>query len=298
MLFSLSKKLARHRMKARIIAFGNHHSAATNRHYRAYHEAAKRVFDGRHSRSSEEIQAQIANLRNYGFAVIPADANIKGVLEELKARIDAAFEDERNAYRPGPGVMRLMDGAELFPDVFLLLHGHVEHVLEGFFQSHFKLFSAAFYRTVPDDSVPHSSFLWHFDNAPDQQVKIMIYLDEVKKSTGAFRFKSKDVSAEVRRAGFWHRDDYERASHIFDDETSTHVAEGAVGTIVLFQPGRVVHKATAPEHDHRDVVVLVTNPSKIYWREHLARNRHLISTNAGICVDLERDVPEEVGYRY
>jgi hypothetical protein len=298
MLDSLSKRLARHRMKSRIIAFGNHHSASTNRHYRAFHEAAKKAFDRRHSRSSEDIRAQVADLREHGFAVLPADPNIKGSLENLKSRIDAAFENEKNAYRPGPGVTRLMDGAELFPDILLLLQGHVEHVLEGFFESHFKIFSAAFYRTVPDDSVPHSSFLWHFDNAPDQQIKVMIYLDDVKESTGAFRFKRKEVSAQVRKAGFWHRDDYERARAIFDDETSTHVVEGPVGTMVLFQPGRVVHKATAPEHDHRDVVVLVTNPSKIYWREHLARNRHLISTNAGICLDLERDIPEEVGYRY
>ena len=60
----------------------------------------------------------------------------------------------------------------------------------------------------------------------------------------------------------------------------------------------MVHKATAPKHGHRDVAVLVLNPSKLYWREHLARNRHLISTNGGLCLDLETDRPENIGYRY
>jgi hypothetical protein len=294
----LRKSLARRRMKARVAAFGNNQPAAINRHYRGYHAAAKRAFDARRAGGDETTDADAARLERDGFLVVPPSPVAAAGAQSMKARIDEAFEDAGNCYPLSGGAKRLIDGAEMFPEVVALLRGRVEHILERYFQSHFKIFSASYYRTVPDDSVPESSFLWHFDNAPDLQLKAMIYLDDVAADTGAFRFKSKADSERARAAGFWHRDDYERGRAVFDEDATTHVIEGATGTVILFQPGRVVHKATAPAHGHRDVAVLVINPSKIYWREHLARHRHLLSTNAGLCLNLDTDQPENIGYRF
>ncbi len=216
----------------------------------------------------------------------------------LKARVDAAFARPELTYPFGTGGLRLVDGYEQFPDVVDLLLGEWEQVLLAYYRSHFKLYAVTIYRIVPDESAPESSFLWHFDNAPEQQLKIMIYLDETAEETGAFRFKSRDDSDRAKALGFWHRDDYDLARPVFEESASTHVIEGGPGTGIVFQPGRVVHKATAPRREHRDVAVLVVHPSLIYWREHLARNRHFMSTNAGLCLDLDRDTPENVGYRF
>lgn len=294
----LRRQLTRWAMKRRVGRYGNNHSGAVNRHYSRYHRAAQQAFVPSLRTPSPTAPGDAEALATDGFLIVPPDEEDARLAADLRARIDAAFERAGNVYPVSEGLARLMDGLDLFPDVLGLIGGHVEQVLEAFFQSHFKIFSVTIYRTVPDESVPESSFLWHFDNAPDQQIKAMIYLDDVTAQTGAFRFKSKAISARARAAGFWHRDDYELARPIFDEAETTHIVEGPAGTVTLFQPGRVAHKATAPRHGHRDVAVLVINPSKIYWREHLARNRHLLSTNAGLCLDLERDTPESIGYRF
>ena len=294
----LRRKLARFTMRRRVARYGNNHSRDINLHYRAYHEAAQAAFDPKRHPISAAAQAQAETLARDGFLVLPPEDGQRTPAAELGARVDMALADPGNCYPVSAGMIRLIDGSDMFPELFALLRGRVEDVIHAYFLSYFKIFSATLYRTVPDDSVPESSFLWHFDNAPDQQIKAMIYLDDTVRDTGAFRFKSRAVSEQARSRGFWHRDDYDLARPVFDDETTTHTIEGPPGTVILFQPGRVVHKATAPRHGHRDVAVLVINPSKAYWREHLARHRHLLSTNAGLCLNLDTDLPENMGYRF
>ncbi len=184
------------------------------------------------------------------------------------------------------------------PEVERLIAGEIARIAEAYFGSNFKIYLASFYRTSPDDTKPESSFLWHFDNADDEEIKVMIYLDEVTENSGALRVKSLAVSNEARRRGFWHRSDYDRARPIFDDDATTQVLRGDPGTAIFFRPGRVAHKATAPRSGHRDVVTLVLIPSTISWREHYARNRHLLSTNAGICLDPRTDQPQNIGYHF
>ena len=45
-------------------------------------------------------------------------------------------------------------------------------------------------------------------------------------------------------------------------------------------------------------VTMVIIPSLIPWRDHYARTKHLLSTNAGLCKDPWTDEPENIGYRY
>jgi hypothetical protein len=176
--------------------------------------------------------------------------------------------------------------------------GQAEQVIEKFFGSHFKIYNISFYRTVPNLAVPESSFLWHFDNAPDEEIKLMVYFDDVYEDTGAFRFKNREISEELRKDGFWHRKNYHKVSQRLDDQSTTVCVEGKPGTTILFENGRVAHKATAPRRLHRDIATFVIIPSTIPWREHYARNRHLLSTNAGLCKNPWTDEPENIGYRY
>jgi hypothetical protein len=133
---------------------------------------------------------------------------------------------------------------------------------------------------------------------PDQEIKLMVYFDDVFEDTGAFRFKSRDLSKDLRRDGFWHRRNYAKVAPRLDDTATTVCVEGGPGTCILFQNGRVAHKATAPRRAHRDIATFVIIPSTIPWREHFACNRHLLSTNAGLCVNPWSDEPENIGYRY
>jgi len=288
---------SRWRMTRRVKRFGNNHSPTLNRHYVDYHDRARQAFDGhRHpiTANAEELARQ---LHEQGFLALPPAISAEEG-RELKKKVDEAFDRKGNTYPFGTGGVRLMDGLEQIPEVTNLMSGEMEQLLLAYYRSHFKIYAVTIYRIFPDENAPESSFLWHFDNAPDLQLKLMFYLDETYDNTGAFRFKSREESERARSFGFWHRDDYERARSVFDDTSTTHVVEGEPGTAVFFQPGRVVHKATAPRRSHRDVAVLVINPSIHYWREHLARNRHLLSTNAGLCMNLDTDQAENVGYRF
>jgi hypothetical protein len=284
-------------MKSRVARYGNNQSAQVNRHYVDYHRRAQAAFDPRRHPISEEAQSAAEELRAQGFLNVPPLFSSEEAAT-LKRKVDDAFARRENCYPYGTGSVRLIDGYEQLPDVVDHLAGHIEEVLHAYYRSHFKIYAVTVYRHVPDEAAPHSSFLWHFDNAPDQQLKLMVYLDDVVEETGAFRFKSREQSERARKLGFWHRDQYELGRPVFDDPESTRVLEGPPGTSVIFQPGRVVHRGVAPRRDHRDVAVLVINPSLIYWREHLARNRHLLSTNAGLCMDLDRDTPQHIGYRF
>ena len=297
MLTSFRHTLSRSRMRRRVARYGNNQSPALNRHYVDYHERAQAAFAAHPQPVSDEARSAAEELRAQGFLTVPSRLAGEEAVA-LKRKVDAAFARTENLYPYGTGLVRLIDGYEQLPEVVDHIAGHLEQILLAYYRSHFKIFAVTIYRIVPDESAPRSSFLWHFDNAPDQQLKLMVYLDDVVDETGAFRFKSREVSERARSLGFWHRDQYDLARPVFEDEASTRIVEGGPGTSVIFQPGRVVHKATAPVRDHRDVAVIVINPSLIHWREHLARNRHLLSTNAGLCLDLDQDTAEHIGYRF
>jgi hypothetical protein len=299
MIRTLKYQLSRTLMRFRIALFGNRHSWLINYRYKSYHREAIRLFQTSPSSAAwlDGVADQIEQFRRDGFLIIPSvlDASIASA---MKAKVDRLFDSDAETFQVSSGLIRLIDGAEQLPEVTRLLNGRVEQIVEGYFRSHFKLYNMSFYRIIPDKCTPTSSFLWHFDNSPDEEIKLMIYLDDVREDTGAFRFKSLDTSEQARARGFWHRDDYECARDIIEDPSSTVVAEGGPGTIVLFRQGRVVHKATAPTREHRDAVNMVIIPSVLPWREHYARNKHLLSTNAGLCKNPWTDEPENIGYRY
>jgi hypothetical protein len=283
-------------MRFRVSLFGNNHSLALNLRYRSYLVAAKRAYKRKAPFSATAVEFA-EQFRRDGYVVIPSRLAVAEAAA-LKARVDDLFDDPSNQIQVTAGLFRLVDGAENVPEVAKIIGQRIAEVVECYFKSDFKIYNMSFYRTVPDTGAPATSFLWHFDNSPDEEIKLMVYLDDVTEETGAFRFKSLKVSEEARRRGFWHRDDYAKAQPIFDDESSTVVAEGGPGTAILFRQGRVVHKATAPHYLHRDVVTMVIIPSLMPWREHYARNRHLLSTNAGLCKNPWTDEPENIGYRY
>ena len=232
-----------------------------------------------------------------GWAVLPPAVDATQSME-ISHRVDALFDSGDGVIKVGEGLLRLADGVERVPEIARYAGGSVGDTIEHFFGSHFKIYSVSFYRTIPSPARPESSFLWHFDNVPDQEIKLMVYLDQVHEDTGAFRFKNRALSEKLRKQGFWHRKNYPKVAPLLDDTSTTVCVEGAPGTTILFENGRVAHKATAPRRLHRDIVTFVIIPSLIPWREHFARNRHLLSTNAGVCKNPWTDEPENIGYRY
>jgi hypothetical protein len=296
MIKQIRRSISRALMRARVSLFGNNHSLMLNLRYRNYLAAARRCYKKPKPPSAEAVE-RASLFRRDGYVIIPSPLSPADAAK-LKEKVDMLFNEKTDVLQVTSGLFRLIDGSERVPEVIRLVASQVAEVVETYFGSHFKLYNMSFYRTVPDSAAPVTSFLWHFDNSPDEEIKVMIYLDEVTEETGAFRFKNLDVSEQARALGFWHRDQYEKARHIFENPESTVAAVGGPGTAILFRQGRVVHKATSPEHSHRDAVTMVIIPSLMPWREHYARHRHLLSTNAGLCKNPWTDEPEHIGYRY
>jgi len=278
--------------------FGNNHSLALNLRYAAYHKRARACWTPRWT-PLEESRKTATGFAAQGFKILPPPAAMDaGALAAIQQKVDALFVAQKGGYAVGSGMSRLIDGLELVPEITDFIDAELEQVLELYFQSFFKIYAVSLYRTLPTPDRPQSSFLWHQDNCPRQEIKLMIYLDDVAADTGAFRIKSRPMSETLRERGFLDRTKVAALQGELDDASATTVIEAGVGTRILFENSRCIHRAISPLRAHRDVVTMVLIPSDIHWRPHFARHRNLLSTNAGICLDPFTDAPENIGYEY
>lgn len=295
---SLRKIASRARLQTRVAMFGNNHSLGVNLRYAAYANSAKRSWKP-FTKATPEQLATAERFKKDGFAALPPPSRMTPErLQEIKATVDRKFAEQDNGFVVNYGMNRMVDGLELIPEIIDFIDEDLETAVENYYGSHFKIFAVSFYRTLPTPDKPDSSFLWHLDNCPRQEIKLMVYLDDVVAETGALSVKDKPFSTGLRKEGFFDRRRINQFVSRLDDKSSTRVLEGPVGTRLLFENGGCIHKATSPKRDHRDVVTFVLIPSDMHWRPHFARNRNLLSTNAGICIDPFRDRPEHVGYQF
>lgn len=298
MLGTLKKSLSRARRDVRKRVFGNSQSEAVNLRYWRYRRHCQEHYRPNGAPSADSV-AHAQSLMEQGYEVLdPPGAISPDALQALKTKVDSLFDHQDGGYRVQEGLYRLMDGLELTREIVDFIDPAMEETLTGYFSSQFKIFSVSFYRTVPTGVSPDSSFLWHLDNVPTGEIKLMIYLDEVTANTGALSVKARATTNDIFAKGYRDRWSLGNARSAVEDQATTQVIEGGIGTRILFENGSCLHKATFPEREHRDVVTFVLIPSDVHWRVNYARNRHLLSTNAGICVDPFRDRPESMGYQF
>jgi hypothetical protein len=266
--------------------------------YASYENAARRSWKAR-SKATPEQLAAADRFKANGFEVLPPPTRMTPErLRAIKDTVDRHFDQQNDGFVINYGTRRLVDGIELIPDLVDFIDADVEAVIENYYGSHFKLFAVTCYRTMPTPDKPDSSFLWHLDNCPKQEIKLMVYLDDVVAETGALSVKDKPFSASLRKEGFFDRRRINQFVGRLDDTSTTRVLEGPTGTRLLFENSGCIHKATSPKVGHRDVVTFVIIPSDMPWRPHFARHRNLMSTNGGICVDPFSDKPEHIGYEF
>src|SRR6185437_836496 len=248
---SLRQIASRARMQARVALFGNNHSFKVNMRYASYENAARRRWKARSTATPEQLAAA-ARFKTNGFEVLPPPTWMTAErLRAIKGTVDRHFDQQNDGFVINHGLRRLVDGIELIPDLIDFIDADMEAVIENYYGSHFKLFAVTCYRTVPTPDQPDSSFLWHLDNCPKQEIKLMVYLDDVVEQTGALSVKDKPFSLGLRKEGFFDR---RRISHFverLDDAASTRVLEGPTGTRLLFENSGCIHKATSPKTGHR-----------------------------------------------
>lgn len=115
------------------------------------------------------------------------------------------------------------------------------------------------------------SWLWHFDNNPNEIYKIMIYLTDVDKNNAPFQYlMNQDGFGKVMtgtRQGMdeWNttpsRISNEEVNNLNESGYKTNSMIGRKGLITIFN-NNLIHRATIPEvGTYRDVVVIRVKPT-------------------------------------
>tara|TARA_Y100000361_G_scaffold139419_1_gene142459 strand:+ start:4520 stop:5326 length:807 start_codon:yes stop_codon:yes gene_type:complete len=119
--------------------------------------------------------------------------------------------------------------------------------------------------------VKEDSWLWHFDNNPNEIHKIIIYLNDVDKSNAPFQYlMNQDGFGKVIRGTRQGMDEWKKTpSRISDQEINNLKSNGyqknsmigKKGLLTIFN-NNLIHRATIPEvNKYRDVVVIRVKPT-------------------------------------
>lgn len=124
------------------------------------------------------------------------------------------------------------------------------------------------YRSLVSRQPEQISWLWHYDNHPDEVLKVMVYLTDVDEDSGPFEYllnpatgkpmKMKPIPNLVRpfietRISPLQVREYARAGY------APFKLLGKKGTTCLFSEN-IIHKANIANIRHRDVVVIQVRP--------------------------------------
>ena len=161
----------------------------------------------------------------------------------------------------------------------------VPQLQEKVFKSYVHVDNVKIYRSEKSEKPDTSSWLWHFDNSPQEQIKILIYLTDVGPGDGEFTFlrkEDKGIKAPTSRVSYpksW-KEPWDSPPPIYTlreqglswvgrDRVPPSVVKtlqedygykvdsvtGEKGTLFLFD-NNIIHKATVPKNNHRDVIVM------------------------------------------
>jgi hypothetical protein len=129
-------------------------------------------------------------------------------------------------------------------------------------------------RSLPSRQPLASSWLWHYDNKPNESFKILVYLTDVSEATGAFEYLRHETLEEVPKIGS-SRESPDCAvaprwpkTRVPEQDLGEYVrqgyrpyrATGPPGTTIVFD-NNCIHRATVPSIGHRDALIMSIRPS-------------------------------------
>jgi hypothetical protein len=133
-------------------------------------------------------------------------------------------------------------------------------IIEDYYNSYFKIAWTNIYRSYP---VPQHeddrSLLWHFDDNPNDILKLFIYVNDQDKNNGAFRTlllnDSRKLKFKDKFLSYTTKDRIENQTKINKYKDRIFIAEGRQGDVVAFQ-NNIVHKGNLPLENHRDLITI------------------------------------------
>jgi len=162
------------------------------------------------------------------------------------------------------------------PEIIPLIEYVTSQLEEKVFFSNVKVEHAHVYRNLPNTN-PETSWLWHYDNCPNEFVKLAIYLNDVTDDDAPMQVMMNEQSqcarfptSALRLKGARKKKFANGKSSRIPEPYMQQMKEagyrktkitGPAGTNFLFNPN-LAHKATIPtEGHHRDAVFFFIRPS-------------------------------------
>lgn len=103
------------------------------------------------------------------------------------------------------------------------------------------------YQSLPNE-IKRASWLWHYDNNVNEQLKLMVYLNDVNKNTGSFEIlyngeegKKPETFTPDSRVSSSHIEKYSNKGY------KPYSIVGPPGTFCIFDPN-CIHRATTPKN--------------------------------------------------
>lgn len=209
--------------------------------------------------------------------LLDLDDDYLGAVRELAAEVDRRLERRIGLFGAADAQVRQLAlqldefwDIEALETIARLLVPQLEERVLG---CHGLVNQVNLIRSLPDAAAAASSWLWHYDDNPDEAFKVLVYLTDVAADGGAFEYlrspatgrvvkvSSSRLAPDRRVAQRW------PGSRVPADEIERqrlrgfvpHRAVGPAGTAIVFD-NNCVHRATVPAGRHRDAVIFNLRP--------------------------------------
>lgn len=226
---------------------------------------------------------------NQDDPIINRDKNYFTIIKSIADKVDSLLSDQ-SKYTLRNHCYALDDIWHCEDELVRLGEFLVPQLQEKVFGSYVHVDNIKIYRNFVSKQKDSSSWLWHLDNNPKEQIKVLIYLTDVGAGDGEFTYLKNNqgdgLKVPTSRVSYpdnwkepwqfpppffsleninksWYKDRVPKniiSKLCEEDGYCPYSAQGSRGTLFIFD-NNIIHKATIPKNNHRDVLILQVKPS-------------------------------------
>jgi hypothetical protein len=233
------------------------------------------------------------SLKKKGFIILKdEDKELLNNLKELSFLISNSFDKKKNLIYNNDNVSYLnpffLDQQKL-KKVFT---PKIINCIENYYNSSFQIYSYHIYRTDFSKKNDTDSYLWHTDNSTRHSLKLMFYLDDIKKDEGAMEIINYKNSSEIFKKGFYDRSQQNDYKDIINKDVN--ICEGNLGSVIIFKNSHNLHRAKKPLYKKRDVININIFPSIRKFQNTLKKNLNSKFYNSGFSINPFTNKPQNI----
>lgn len=237
------------------------------------------------------------NVYNFDYKVIDNEENFKEFFDtdytqyknciENISKIFTKFEadyktTDKKIFARRLDFSQIKNNTKLLNDLY---DSTLPGIEKNVYNSNIKIIDLDSYQnTVCNSDKKISSWLWHFDNHPNEFIKMMIYLTDVDENSGPIEFivdennnGCKLKSDRIEKKDFFNRKKWDDPKYFKNQYNGNRIGEkdiekllkegykkkkilGKKGTIILFSEN-LIHRANHATKNHRNIINTVLSPS-------------------------------------